>query len=89
MDLKPALNFTACPYCGTTAVKNIFTLRYYDTILHTKDINDFNGAVLMCQNCGIYFLSPRFSLVQFQILYNLIFKGSIFTRTAQHPLTKL
>jgi len=84
-----SLSFAECPFCKDgESVKDeiasdkriVHRLKYSEVHLSCPEIEDFEGWVEECDNCGIYFVNPRYDEQEFALLYkNLSRKGAGFT----------
>jgi SAM-dependent methyltransferase len=84
--IKISLDVSQCPFCKdvkpgsdkpASARKIVHRLKYSDVLLGYPGIEDFEGWVEQCDDCGIYFVNPRYDEKEFSLLYkNLSKKGS-------------
>jgi len=80
-----------CPYCGEhDPGPVVHRPRYADTLLAEPDIEDFEGWIQPCSQCGVYVVNPRYPEAEFQHIYTrLSRKGSsdsIVKRLAALPM---
>ena len=84
------LNPGHCPFCPLQDRPVVHRVRYRDVHLRQPGIEDFEGVVRSCDDCGLYLVEPRYEEAQFPLLYsNLSRKGrgsSVVKHLAAMPL---
>ena len=65
------LREAGCPFCRTHPNRNaLFRLRYSETLRPSPEVEDFEGWVEECIQCGIYIINPRYDETEFEKIYN-------------------
>ena len=70
MRVRTSSQFLACPWCCAEPGSNtVHTLRYKETLCARESVEDFEGIIDRCDQCGVFWANPRYIEEEFPAFY--------------------